>query len=84
MQKSLILEEALILEANVLVTSGGQWDGIKVKRKKNMDTKQEEGCGMYQEVWIDVYTLLLLCIQQIINENLLCSTGSSTQGPLVT
>ena len=34
MQKSLILEEALILEANVLVTSGGQWDGIKVKRKK--------------------------------------------------
>lgn len=34
MQKSLILEEALILKANVLVTPGGQWDGIKVKRKK--------------------------------------------------
>ena len=47
MQKSLILEEALILKANVFVTPGGQWDGIKVKRKKKiwiLSRKRDVGC----------------------------------------
>ena len=33
---------------------------------------------------IDIYTLLILCIKQITDENWLCSTGNSTQGSEVT
>ena len=43
---------------------------------KHTDTKGEKGDGMNWEVGIDIYTLL--CIKQIINENLLYSTGNST------
>ena len=42
---------------------------------KCMETKREE--GMNWETGIDVYTLL--CMKQITNKNLLCSTGNSTQ-----
>ena len=31
------------------------------------------------EDWNDIQTLLTLCIKEITNENLLCSSGSSTQ-----
>jgi len=35
------------------------------------------------EVGIDIYTLLILCIKHINNENMLHSTGNSTQFPVV-
>ena len=41
-----------------------------------METKGEKG-GMNWEAGIHIYTLL--CIKQITNENLLYSTGNSTQ-----
>ena len=34
--------------------------------------------------WINLYTLLILCIKQITNENLLNSTGNSTYCSVVT
>ena len=34
---------------------------------------------MNREIGIDMYTLRVLCIKQITNENLLYSTGDSTQ-----
>ena len=37
------------------------------------------GGGMNWEIGIDIYTLLILCIKCITNENLLYSTGSVTQ-----
>ena len=39
---------------------------------------------MNWEVGIDIYTLLTLCIEQITKENLLDSTGNSTQCSVVT
>ena len=35
-----------------------------------MDTKGENGSGMNWEMGTDIYTLLILCIEQITNENL--------------
>ena len=43
-----------------------------------MDSKGKGGRGRYCEFVIDTYTLLILCIKQITNEYLLCSTGNST------
>ena len=40
------------------------------------------GDGMNREIEIDIYTLS--CVKEIANGNLLCSTGSSAQCPLVT
>ena len=42
----------------------------------------EKEVGMNREIGIDIYTLL--CIKQITNENLLYSTGNSTQGSVMT
>ena len=42
------------------------------------------GGGMNWEIGIDVYTLLILCVKQVTNENLLDSTGGSTQCSVVT
>ena len=39
---------------------------------------------MNWETGIDIYTLLILCIKYITNENLLYSTGNSTQCSVVT
>ena len=39
---------------------------------------QEEG-GMNWETGIDMYTLVILCINQKTNENVQCSTGNPTQ-----
>ena len=39
---------------------------------------------MNREIWTDIYTVLILCIKQITNENLLYSTGNSTQCSVVT
>ena len=48
-----------------------------------MDTKGERGGGgMNLEIGIDIYTLL--CIKLITDENLLYSTGNSTQCSVVT
>ena len=47
-----------------------------------MDTKGERENGMNWEIRTDIYTLL--GIKQITNENLLYSTGSSTQCSVVT
>ena len=49
---------------------------------KCMDIKvRKKGSGMYWEIGIDIYMLLILCI---INENLLYNTGNSTQCSVVT
>ena len=42
-----------------------------------MDTKGGKRVEKNLEVDIDIYTLLLLCIKQITDENLLYSTGNS-------
>ena len=42
-----------------------------------MDTKG--GGGMNWEIGVDTYKLSICCIKQIINENLLYSTGNPTQ-----
>ena len=39
---------------------------------------------MNWEIGIDIYTLLILCIKKITNENLLYGTGNSTQHSVVT
>ena len=36
-----------------------------------MDTKGERGSGRNWEIGIDIYTLLILRVKQIMNENLL-------------
>ena len=40
--------------------------------------------GMHWKIEIDMHTLLILCIKQITNENLLYSTGNSTPCSAVT
>ena len=40
-----------------------------------MDTKCGREGGMNWEIGIDIYSLL--CIKELANENLLCSTGNS-------
>ena len=47
------------------------------KENKYKDTKGESGGGKNWEVEIDTYTLLILCIKQISNENILYSTMDS-------
>lgn len=46
--------------------------------KKHMDAKGERGGQMNWEIVIDTYALLVLHIKQVINKNLLYSTGNST------
>ena len=40
--------------------------------------------GMNWEIWIDIYTLLIVCIKEITNKNLLYSRGNSTHCSVVT
>ena len=47
-----------------------------------MDTKEDKGDGMNRETGIGIYTLL--CVKKISSENLLYSTGNSTQCSAVT
>ena len=49
---------------------------------KRMDSKGERSWGVNWEIGIDIYTLL--CLKQITNENILYSTGNSTQCSVVT
>ena len=49
-----------------------------------MDIKGGKGGRMTWETGLDVYTLVILCVKQIINENLQYSTGNSTQCSVVT
>ena len=51
----------------------------------NVWTPRREG-GVWDElgIGINIYTLLILCTKQITNENLLYSTGNSTQCSVVT
>ena len=45
-----------------------------------MNTKEEKrGSRMNWEIGIDIYILLIQCIKYITSENLLHSTGNSTQ-----
>ena len=46
--------------------------------------KTRDGGEMNWEIRIDIYTLLILYIKEITNENLLYSTRNSTQCPVVT
>ena len=43
-----------------------------------MDTQRESKDGMNWEIGIDPYTLLILGVKWISNENILCSRGNST------
>ena len=63
---------------------GIQKNGIDYLQSRNRDTDIQtssggRASGMNQEIGIDIYTLLILCVKQIISENLLRSTGNSTQ-----
>ena len=55
-----------------------------VVENKLTDTKGGRVGGMNWEIGIDIYTLLIPCIKEIANENLLYSTGNSIQCPVVT
>ena len=60
--------------------------GIKELSKEQMYGYQE-GKGMGGRNWetgTDIYALLILCINQITNENLPDSTGNSTRSSMVT
>ena len=64
--------------------------GVQVKietqtqRTNSVDTKVGKRGWDELEIWIDIYTLLILCLKWITNENLLYSTGNSTQCSVVT
>ena len=45
---------------------------------------QEGKGGLNWEIGIDAYTSLILCIKQVTNENLLYSSGNSSQSSVVT
>ena len=53
-------------------------------QKTNAWISGGKGGGMNWEIGIDIYTLLILCIKQINSENMLHSTGNSTQCPVET
>ena len=53
-------------------------------KNKHMDTKGGRWDRMNREIWIDIDTLLILCIKEIPNENLLCSSGNPTQCSVMT
>ena len=57
---------------------------IKQMQRANLWTPRERESGMNWDIGIDIYTLLILCIKQINNENLLYISGNSTQCPVVT
>lgn len=44
-----------------------------------MDAKGGQGDRMDGEIGTDTHKLLTLCIRQITNESVLCSTGNSAQ-----
>ena len=48
-----------------------------------MDTKGGRKGRMNWETGIDIYTLLIPCIKQVTNENLLCNTENCTQCSVV-
>ena len=54
----------------------------QMQRINVQTSRQKRGSGMNWETGIDIYTLL--CIKQITNQNLLYSTGNSTQCSMVT
>ena len=49
-----------------------------------MDIKRGRGSEMNWEIKIDIYTLLILCIKYITNENLLYSSRTPTQCSVLT
>ena len=54
-------------------------------QRKNVWIPRGKGGGRRNwEIGIDTYTLLILCIKQTTNENLLYSTGNSTQYSVTT
>ena len=51
---------------------------------KHMDIKRGRGSEMNWEIETDIYTLLILCIKYITNENLLYSSRNPTQCSVLT
>ena len=50
---------------------------IETRRREQMYGYQGgKGSGINWDIGIDIYTLLILCIKYLTNENLLCSTGT--------
>ena len=70
----------------------GSWYRGSCVQSRNRDTDIENKCMDIRgkrwwdelEIGIDIYTLLILCMKQINNENMLHSTGNSTQCPVET
>ena len=54
----------------------------QMQRTNEWTPRRERGSGMNQDNGIDIYTLR--CVKQITSENLLYSTGNSTQCSMVT
>ena len=52
-------------------------------RRREQTHGYQEG-GMNWEIGIDIHTLLILCLKQVTNENLLYRTGNSTRCSVVT
>ena len=50
---------------------------------KQMDT-EGENFGVNWEIGVEIYVLVIICIKYIANENLLYSTGNSTECSVIT
>ena len=48
-----------------------------------MDT-EGENFGVNWEIGVEIYVLVIICIKYIANENLLYSTGNSTECSVIT
>ena len=75
---------------NAYVWKNGTDDLICKAEKRHRCPDQIYGCqwgGQGRRNWeigIDIYTLLILCVKQITDDNILCRTGSSTECTVVT
>ena len=53
-------------------------------QNKCKNTKGEEWVGWIEEIWTDIYALLVLCIKELTNVNLPYRMGNATQCSVVT
>ena len=58
--------------------------GTKTQRTNVQTPRGKREGGMNWEIGIDIYTLLILCMKQMTNENVLYSSGTLTSGSVVT
>ena len=48
----------------------------QTQRKKTWIPREKGWGGINRNIMIDIYTLLILCVKQITNENILCPQGT--------